>query len=577
MFTYDADAEFDMGAPWYRPTRVDHLVVGSDFGWRAVTGTWPPYYPDHPGNAVANVDIGKGSPTGVKFGTHSSFPDHYRDALFVLDWAYGRILAVHLAPRGASYACAPVTIVKGRPLNVTDLDFHPRTGDMYVVTGGRKTRAGLYRIRYTGRAAAETTKQSAARIAFSRQQRALRRRLESLCLAEDTEVVENVWPRLGDSDPWIRYAARNALEHQPIELWSARALAERDPEIRPAACLALARSGQLPAAVVDRILDHTPSNHRTAAEALHACWLCLRGDAQLLADRASELLSWLDRLPRDSWPLRRDSSQILGMIQRREAATSLIDLLVEASQQHEQMHYLFVLRQQLDLVPEHQATYFQRLRDSRFYLHGQGMQGFLSKIREEAVASLSEQDKAALGDLIHEAPNAASVTVPEREFVKRWTVVELADSLSFDKADVARGKRLFYEAKCARCHRHGREGTPIGPELTYVSRRFRRADLLQSIIDPADVIAPEYQSVRVVTTDGRVLTGRLAPGGDYRSPSLRLATDVERPLETTEILKTDIVETQAIPQSWMPSGLLDVRTPQEIADLVSFLESSPAP
>ena len=36
-FTYDADAEFDMGTPWYRPTQVKHLTSGADFGWRAVT------------------------------------------------------------------------------------------------------------------------------------------------------------------------------------------------------------------------------------------------------------------------------------------------------------------------------------------------------------------------------------------------------------------------------------------------------------------------------------------------------------------------------------------------------------
>src|SRR5690606_817591 len=69
LFTYDADAEHDLGSPWYRPTRVVHLVRGGDFGWRAVTGSWPPYYPDHPDNAVPGLDIGKGSPTAVKFGS----------------------------------------------------------------------------------------------------------------------------------------------------------------------------------------------------------------------------------------------------------------------------------------------------------------------------------------------------------------------------------------------------------------------------------------------------------------------------------------------------------------------------
>ena len=48
-----------MGSPWYRPTRVVHLAPGADFGWRGVTGKWPPYYPDHPDNAVPNLDIGE--------------------------------------------------------------------------------------------------------------------------------------------------------------------------------------------------------------------------------------------------------------------------------------------------------------------------------------------------------------------------------------------------------------------------------------------------------------------------------------------------------------------------------------
>ena len=56
LFTYDADAEFDMGAPWYRPTRLDHLVSGADFGWRGLTNQWPPYELDHADNGTANSD-----------------------------------------------------------------------------------------------------------------------------------------------------------------------------------------------------------------------------------------------------------------------------------------------------------------------------------------------------------------------------------------------------------------------------------------------------------------------------------------------------------------------------------------
>jgi hypothetical protein len=46
LFTYDADMEWDMNTPWYRPTRVCLAASGSEFGWRNGAGKWPPYYPD---------------------------------------------------------------------------------------------------------------------------------------------------------------------------------------------------------------------------------------------------------------------------------------------------------------------------------------------------------------------------------------------------------------------------------------------------------------------------------------------------------------------------------------------------
>jgi len=46
LFTYDSDMEWDMNTPWYRPTRINHVVPGSEFGWRSGTGKWPAYYPD---------------------------------------------------------------------------------------------------------------------------------------------------------------------------------------------------------------------------------------------------------------------------------------------------------------------------------------------------------------------------------------------------------------------------------------------------------------------------------------------------------------------------------------------------
>ena len=82
LFAYDADMEWDMGSPWYRPTRLCHATSGSEFGWRSGTGKWPTWYPD---SLPAVVDTGPGSPVGVTFGTGAKFPAKYRRALYLLD------------------------------------------------------------------------------------------------------------------------------------------------------------------------------------------------------------------------------------------------------------------------------------------------------------------------------------------------------------------------------------------------------------------------------------------------------------------------------------------------------------
>jgi hypothetical protein len=91
LFTYDADMEWDIGDPWYRPTRVNHVISGAEFGFRNGDAKWPNYYLDSHG---AVVNIGPGSPTGVLFGYGAKFPARYQQALFLADWSFGKIRAL---------------------------------------------------------------------------------------------------------------------------------------------------------------------------------------------------------------------------------------------------------------------------------------------------------------------------------------------------------------------------------------------------------------------------------------------------------------------------------------------------
>ncbi len=91
VFTFDSDNEREVSLPWYRPTRVLHLLPGSDAGWVSQNWIRPSSYADAP-PAVAS--FGRGSPTGVVCYRHTQFPSYYHDTLFVLDWTFGRVIAV---------------------------------------------------------------------------------------------------------------------------------------------------------------------------------------------------------------------------------------------------------------------------------------------------------------------------------------------------------------------------------------------------------------------------------------------------------------------------------------------------
>jgi len=111
ILAFDSDMEWDWSMPWYRPTRIYHLVSGGDYGFREGTAKWPAYYPDA---LPPTLDVGVGSPTGVTFGYGAKFPAKYQRAMFAMDWSYGRIFAIHLTPNGSTYSATKEVFVHAR-------------------------------------------------------------------------------------------------------------------------------------------------------------------------------------------------------------------------------------------------------------------------------------------------------------------------------------------------------------------------------------------------------------------------------------------------------------------------------
>ena len=158
VFTFDSDGERDVSLPWYQPTRVFHILPGSHAGWLSRSWKRPGYYLDMP---PVIGSFGRGSPTGVVCYRHDQFPETYRDALFVLDWTYGRVISLPLARSGSSYSSKPesfLTAIGAYGFAPTDIEVG-KDGSLYVSVGGRGTRGGVYRVTYQKNAPPQSTQE----------------------------------------------------------------------------------------------------------------------------------------------------------------------------------------------------------------------------------------------------------------------------------------------------------------------------------------------------------------------------------------------------------------------------------
>jgi putative heme-binding domain-containing protein len=166
-------------------------------------------------------------------------------------------------------------------------------------------------------------------------------------------------------------------------------------------------------------------------------------------------------------------------------------------------------------------------------------------------------------------PSSKNILRPE---VRKWTLDELTPALDSvgTGRDLARGKRLYAEALCARCHRLRGEGLPIGPDLDGVASRFGRRDLLETIVVPSKVVDDKYRNLVIETDAGQVITGQLA-GGD--AVTLAIAPDPLEPTQIQRVSRKSIVTRKSSPVSIMPEGLLNTLDRDEILDLLSYLES----
>ena len=600
LFAYDADMEWDMGLPWYRPTRLVHVSSGSEFGWRSGTGKWPTYYED---SLPPVLELGPGSPTGVVFGYGAKFPAKYQKALFLLDWTFGTIYAVHLTPDGASYRGKNEEFITGKPLPVTDAVVGA-DGALYFTVGGREMQSALYRVIYSGD---ESTIPVPCHESVGAELRMLRHELETMHGTSGADF-SLIFANLGHEDRFIRYTARIALESQPVNDWRQRALSEPSQCASITAILALARQGnptdrELALQALDRI-DLSTLDEAEQLALFRAYGLVFIRLGEPIEETRQRLVAKFDRLyPSDAASDHINMELVQLLVHLRapsviEKTLALMDRLgpepvhdwKELTNRSDQyggtiqsmirnmpplraIHFAFVLRNvKSGWSIDQRRKYFTFFLKAAKRSGGMSYTGFLTKIREDALAACSPSERVLLEPIVNESLAAepfqtTPVTGPGRHWTKTEALQVLRDNLS--DRDLDEGRNLFHVVSCAKCHRLYGEGGAIGPDLSTAARKFSLADLLDSILEPSKVISDQFESHLVQTIDGLEISGRAIEMGD----EIHIFTD-DPEAAPKVIQRSDIVVMRVSKVSQMPRGLIDMLNQEELKDLVAYIMSS---
>lgn len=586
MFTWDADMEWDVGLPWYRPTRLNHVVLGGEYGWRWGTGKWPAWYPD---SIPSTLDTGYSSPTALTFCNHSNWPEPFKDLLLMADWQLGRIFLVQLTPQGATYHAESELFAEGGPFNVCDMAFGP-DGNLYCITGGRGSQSGLYRIRYSPKGqTSETAGTFKLTLPTSERPKSdtsgltLRRKLETLQQKPDPTQVEFLWEQLGSSDLWLASSARAALERLPVALWKTKLMSTGNNSATYQGLIALARVGsdndQSELHNILNALDWSSLSIQDKRTVLRALQLSIIRHPSVAESARQAVLKLRSQFPTadfgENWLLQ----ELLVRYQADNMVQDSFRAIESATTQEEQFQYAkTLLNVKIEWQDQDVAQLLAWLQKSRSYQGGKLLDTIRQQLMEQFLNRLTERQRtsfaAQIATLSQPLEKTDSTVTTPRPFVQKWTMETLGEALAqpADKADAERGRLALQAASCLKCHRFGELGTQIGPDLSGVGKRYDQRALLESIVHPSKQVDPKYLNTTYLMDDGSVVSGRTVG-----VTSAQLVIEVDSLSGRTETIQRAEIEASSPSQiSPMPEGLIDVLTSAEIQDLIALLRRGPA-
>ncbi len=165
------------------------------------------------------------------------------------------------------------------------------------------------------------------------------------------------------------------------------------------------------------------------------------------------------------------------------------------------------------------------------------------------------------------SPPAAAILPPSSAIAYAPEVAKKLLAEAKTQGDAVRGADVFADARfgCLTCHKVGRQGGTIGPDLSTVGKCVPHDQVVESILWPARLVKEGYVATVIATTDGRTIQGYKTAENDHEVTLREAAT--EKPLH---IAKADIEEMKE-QGTLMPDGLVASMTTDQRRDLVRFL------
>jgi putative heme-binding domain-containing protein len=192
----------------------------------------------------------------------------------------------------------------------------------------------------------------------------------------------------------------------------------------------------------------------------------------------------------------------------------------------------------------------------------------------ELLQRLAEEQSALVSDEARRTLRLAGLGPVELEVKPAAENLLAWNSLLEDSGNAASGGRLFFSTvgpRCGVCHQHNGRGGRIGPDLTQIGQTSTREQIIASILQPSQEIAPHYQPWVLTMTDGKTRTGLRQPRpGDDGTEHYFDSAGNEFSLQSETI---DLREASGT--SIMPNGLQNVVSIADLRDLVTFLMSAP--